>query len=425
MTPAKKLALSCLLTVLVGGGLLLWLFFRNDRSAVSALKGKDSVSVVTKQKAIAVDTAKDIAVIKAYYRFVVEDSSTDWDEFEERERKYLTQTLIDKLSLYDESDYLPLLPLSDFRMVSSTIKVLSLGKEWYKVRLFDPTDKEWINIPVRMVTDKDGRRKMGYAIPYGWDGPVSDALLEKHVVKMKEEWQDGQSFLKALFRSYISLNHTIDLDAPSYRKYLCQTFIDKKQWDGDGDRTYFINILDGLWDDSTLSPFKYTITPGNQKGLYRVRIGIERTTDVSDEYLVKLGRRNGHFVITGMDYQSQDIASGGELPQPDGTEDKIYTVVDQMPQFPGGLHALMEYLKNNMSYPKEEVKAGHEGRVVVRFRVNRDGSVSNAEVVRSVAKGLDEEALRVVRSMPDWEPGREDGLPVPVWYSVPVTFKLE
>ena len=107
------------------------------------------------------------------------------------------------------------------------------------------------------------------------------------------------------------------------------------------------------------------------------------------------------------------------------TSGKPFDVVEQMPQFPGGPAALMEFLSKNVKYPQEAYKNGIQGRVIVTFVINKDGSISDAKVVKSVAPQLDEEALRVVHSMPNWIPGRQNGEPVNVKYTVPITFKLQ
>lgn len=109
-----------------------------------------------------------------------------------------------------------------------------------------------------------------------------------------------------------------------------------------------------------------------------------------------------------------------------GTETpKVFDVVEQMPEFPGGMEALMQFMSKNMKYPDEATKAGQEGRVIVSFVVEADGRVTNAKVVRSVAPLLDAEALRVIGLMPRWEPGRQNGEAVRVKYTIPVTFRLQ
>jgi TonB family protein len=98
--------------------------------------------------------------------------------------------------------------------------------------------------------------------------------------------------------------------------------------------------------------------------------------------------------------------------------------VEEMPQFPGGPAALFEFLSKNIQYPKDAEKAKLEGRVIVTFVVKKDGSITDAKVVKSVAPSLDAEALRVINAMPNWTPGKQGGQPVNVKYTVPLTFRL-
>ena len=107
-----------------------------------------------------------------------------------------------------------------------------------------------------------------------------------------------------------------------------------------------------------------------------------------------------------------------------GTTDKVYEVCEQMPIFPGGDAALMKYLSENVKYPALAIKAQEQGRVVVSFTVEKDGAISDVKVARSVTPSLDAEAVRVVKAMPKWTPGKQDGQLVRVRYNVPVSFKL-
>ena len=103
----------------------------------------------------------------------------------------------------------------------------------------------------------------------------------------------------------------------------------------------------------------------------------------------------------------------------------IFDVVDEMPQFPGGHNALLEFLTKNIKYPKSAEKEGIQGRVIVTFVVDKDGTINNQKVVKSVHPALDAEALRIVGSMPKWVPGKQNGQPVAVKYTIPVTFRLQ
>lgn len=103
---------------------------------------------------------------------------------------------------------------------------------------------------------------------------------------------------------------------------------------------------------------------------------------------------------------------------------KVFDVVEQMPEFPGGAAALMSWLSRNIRYPAIAEENGIQGRVVCTFVVERDGSITDIQVARSVDPSLDKEAIRVLKLMPKWSPGRQNGAPVRVKYTVPVTFRL-
>ena len=111
-------------------------------------------------------------------------------------------------------------------------------------------------------------------------------------------------------------------------------------------------------------------------------------------------------------------------PKPE-VENKVFDVVEQMPSFPGGNAALMKYLSENVKYPVVAQENGVQGRVVVSFVVEKDGHITDVKVVRSVDPSLDKEAARVVRSMPSWIPGKQNGSAVRVKYNVPVSFRLQ
>ncbi len=104
--------------------------------------------------------------------------------------------------------------------------------------------------------------------------------------------------------------------------------------------------------------------------------------------------------------------------------EQVFDVVKQMPAYPGGDGALFEYLSNNIKYPKDAEKQGIQGRVIVRFVVEKDGSVSDVKIVRSIHPLLNKEAIRVIQLMPKWYPGMQNGKPVRTNYTVPVMFRL-
>ena len=120
------------------------------------------------------------------------------------------------------------------------------------------------------------------------------------------------------------------------------------------------------------------------------------------------------------------IAAPVEAPVEEEEEEVVFVVVESMPEFPGGQQALFKYLSENVKYPVIAQENGIQGRVICQFVVNKDGSIVDVEVVRSGGDpSLDKEAVRVIKSMPKWKPGKQRGKDVRVKYTVPVNFKLQ
>ena len=105
--------------------------------------------------------------------------------------------------------------------------------------------------------------------------------------------------------------------------------------------------------------------------------------------------------------------------------EQVFTAVEQMPQFPGGDAALMKFLSSNINYPQVAMENGVQGRVIVQFVVTKNGSVGEVKVIRSVDRDLDKEAIRLCKSLPKFIPGKMNGQAVNVWYTLPITFKLQ
>ncbi len=123
-----------------------------------------------------------------------------------------------------------------------------------------------------------------------------------------------------------------------------------------------------------------------------------------------------------------DIAVAAPPPPPapkPEVSNKVFDVVEEMPSFPGGQAALMSFLSSNIKYPVVAQENGVQGRVIVGFVVERDGSITDVKVMRSVDPSLDREAQRVVKAMPRWKPGKQNGSAVRVKYTVPVVFRLQ
>ena len=114
-----------------------------------------------------------------------------------------------------------------------------------------------------------------------------------------------------------------------------------------------------------------------------------------------------------------------DKPREEKKKEEVFTHVEQMPKFPGGDAELYKFISNNLNYPAMAIENNVQGRVVVQFVVTKDGSIGNVKVVRSVDRDLDNEAIRVCKKLPKFIPGKQNGQPVNVWYTLPVTFKLQ
>lgn len=108
----------------------------------------------------------------------------------------------------------------------------------------------------------------------------------------------------------------------------------------------------------------------------------------------------------------------------DNGDNQIYTIVEQQPEFPGGIEAMMKYLQKNIKYPPQARRMGTEGRVFVEFVVNLDGKITDVRTVKGISTDCDKEAARVITMMPPWKPGKQNGRAVRVRYVLPVNFKL-
>lgn len=170
-------------------------------------------------------------------------------------------------------------------------------------------------------------------------------------------------------------------------------------------------------EDSSLTVGKATIVPSEHiDGDVEYQSPVD--TAIIEKDPSKIKKRTAEFA-------AQEIEDTINVTYPpvvgDATPTIMGDVVDPMPSFPGGPTKLIEFIKNNLHYPNEDICA--HGRVVVTFYVETDGSITDVEVIRSIDPLLDNEAVRVVKSMPKWIPGTQDGKPVRVKYTIPFTFR--
>ena len=161
----------------------------------------------------------------------------------------------------------------------------------------------------------------------------------------------------------------------------------------------------------------------------RVKADEIKTKDELKETETAFGQKKDTILINpdGRDHSVTRTLrpENATLPENLQDSDPVFRSVEQMPQFPGGEAALMKYIQSHINYPPMAAENEIEGKVIVQFVVKKDGSIGQVKVVRSVDKDLDEEAVRLIKALPKFTPGRQNGQAVNVWYTLPVTFKLK
>ncbi len=161
---------------------------------------------------------------------------------------------------------------------------------------------------------------------------------------------------------------------------------------------------------------------------------IKPDEQVTSEYMptveelknVDPGSTTQQGVEGGVDYSLLEVKEAPKVVQEEKEEKaEVFTYVEEMPSFPGGQEELLGFLAENIKYPEIAKRAGVEGKIFISFVVSRSGKIADIQVVKGIGAGCDEEAIRVVKMMPDWKPGKQNGAPVNVRVSIPIVFKLQ
>ena len=165
----------------------------------------------------------------------------------------------------------------------------------------------------------------------------------------------------------------------------------------------------------------FTLEVGSDQSIQVAYIGMSTVTMSVKDCLKKADQT---IVLTESDTK-KDVKVVAPAPQAVTSDDQTFSVVEQMPEYPGGMRAGLEFMARNLRYPTKAREAGKQGRVIVQFVVRKDGSLSDFKVLCPVDPWLDAEAIRVISTMPKWKPGMQDRKPVSVKFTLPVTFMLE
>ncbi len=188
----------------------------------------------------------------------------------------------------------------------------------------------------------------------------------------------------------------------------------------------YISTLDGEiveeleWDYPYVEPFEIEKEQPKEDKIEAPKVKSEELEIVKDDYKEKEGEKEDEKKdIVVPDLVNLNVKE--EVKE----DDTPKFGADKMPEYVGGIDKLFKYLSANIKYPEDARRVGIEGKVHVQFVVNKNGEIKDVKILHGVNKWLDEEALRVVKGMPKWEPGKQHGKPVSVYYTLPISFKLK
>ena len=273
--------------------------------------------------------------------------------------------------------------------------------------------KKRITMMIRKKSNPWARAKYLYVLPLAavtvaaFARPeISQPLDEISSVKVND--------LSAVLETYADKN----VSNPAEKTKLKMKVVDKKGAPIIAATVLVANTTNGTITDENGN---FTLEVGTDQSIQVAYIGMSTVTMSVKDCLKKADQT---IVLTESDTK-KDVKVVAPAPQAVTSDDQTFSVVEQMPEYPGGMRAGLEFMARNLRYPTKAREAGKQGRVIVQFVVRKDGSLSDFKVLRPVDPWLDAEAIRVISTMPKWKPGMQDRKPVSVKFTLPVTFMLE
>ena len=273
--------------------------------------------------------------------------------------------------------------------------------------------KKRITMMIRKKSNPWARAKYLYVLPLAavtvaaFARPeISQPLDEISSVKVND--------LSAVLETYADKN----VSNPAEKTKLKMKVVDEKGEPIIAATVLVVNTTNGTITDENGN---FTLEVGTDQSIQVAYIGMSTVTMSVKDCLKKADQT---IVLTESDTK-KDVKVVASAPQTVVSDDQTFSVVEQMPEYPGGMRAGLEFMARNLRYPTKAQEAGKQGCVIVQFVVRKDGSLSDFKVLRPVDPWLDAEAIRVISTMPKWKPGMQDGKPVSVKFTLPVTFMLE
>lgn len=273
--------------------------------------------------------------------------------------------------------------------------------------------KKRITMMIRKKTNPWARAKYLYVLPLAavtvaaFARPeISQPLDEISSVKVND--------LSAVLETYADKN----VSNPAEKTKLKMKVVDEEGKPIIAATVLVANTTNGTLTDENGN---FTLEVGSDQSIQVAYIGMSTVTMSVKDCLKKADQT---IVLTESDTKKY-VKVVASAPQTVVSDDQTFSVVEQMPEYPGGMRAGLEFMARNLRYPTKAREAGKQGRVIVQFVVRKDGSLSDFKVLRPVDPWLDAEAIRVISTMPKWKPGMQDRKPVSVKFTLPVTFMLE
>ena len=273
--------------------------------------------------------------------------------------------------------------------------------------------KKRITMMIRKKSNPWARAKYLYVLPLA--AVTVAAFARPEISKPLDEISSVKvNDLSAVLETYADKN----VSNPSEKTKLKMKVVDEEGKPIIAATVLVANTTNGTLTDENGN---FTLEVGSDQSIQVAYIGMSTVTMSVKDCLKKADQT---IVLTESDTKKY-VKVVASAPQTVVSDDQTFSVVEQMPEYPGGMRAGLEFMARNLRYPTKAREAGKQGRVIVQFVVRKDGSLSDFKVLCPVDPWLDAEAIRVISTMPKWKPGMQDGKPVSVKFTLPVTFMLE
>ena len=273
--------------------------------------------------------------------------------------------------------------------------------------------KKRITMMIRKKSNPWARAKYLYVLPLA--AVTVAAFARPEISKPLDEISSVKvNDLSAVLETYADKN----VSNPAEKTKLKMKVVDEKGKPIIAATVLVANTTNGTITDESGN---FTLEVGTDQSIQVAYIGMSTVTMSVKDCLKKADQT---IVLTESDTK-KDVKVVAPALQAVTSDGQTFSVVEQMPEYPGGMRAGLEFMARNLRYPAKAQEAGKQGRVIVQFVVRKDGSLSDFKVLRPVDPWLDAEAIRVISTMPKWKPGMQDGKPVSVKFTLPVTFMLE